>query len=110
MIERLDPSSKPRWDEDRPPADLTLLARYAEGPPDVRAVHSRKPVKNFLTTAGTSGRLHSAQFARLTPRQRDATPRSCHFPRREFATAGQRFYLTVADDESDISTMELLKK
>ena len=44
---------------------------------------------------------------RLLVRFDDPSRRS---PRREFATDGQRFYFTVARDESDIWVMELLKK
>ena len=44
---------------------------------------------------------------RLLVRFDDPSRRS---PRREFATDGQRFYFTVARDESDIWTMELLKR
>ena len=45
--------------------------------------------------------------ARLLVRFDDPSRRS---PRREFATDGQRFYFTVARDESDIWAMELLRK
>ena len=44
---------------------------------------------------------------RLLIRFDDPSRRS---PRREFATDGQRFYFTVSRDESDIWTMELVKK
>jgi hypothetical protein len=45
--------------------------------------------------------------ARLLVRFDDPSRRSL---RREFATDGQKFYFTVARDESDIWTMELLTK
>jgi Tol biopolymer transport system component len=45
--------------------------------------------------------------ARLLVRFDDPSRRS---PRREFATDGQRFYFTVARDESDLWAMELLMK
>ncbi len=44
---------------------------------------------------------------RLLVRFDDPSRRSL---RREFATDGQRFYFTVARDESDVWAMELLKK
>ena len=44
---------------------------------------------------------------RLLVRFDDPSRRSL---RREFATDGQRFYFTVARDESDLWTMELLKR
>ena len=37
----------------------------------------------------------------------DPTRRSL---RREFATDGRRFYFTIANDESDLWTMELISK
>jgi hypothetical protein len=37
----------------------------------------------------------------------DPTRRSL---RREFATDGQRFYFTIANEESDISAMQLISK
>ena len=44
---------------------------------------------------------------RLSSRFDDPSRRSL---RREFATEGQRFYFTIARDESDIWAVELLRK